>query len=308
MLKFMIILLGLQLYLFSTNINIEALQQEFKKSVIETNIFRKRFDKYLTNNCQNDFECLSSYINRLKQWDTVQNDDMFQNMLKEKYEITTLDPEYWEKVKKKLHSKKLDLKESQFLSVIDLEKQYIILTIWDEVKQTFHYIGKDLISSGNMEREKEIKYGENHYLKTPSGIFKAEIGWRSDGKLNKDNITLGYGHKDRYIFYFGKHQSIRYHTFDKERKKIKDQEKWKLITDEIDLAMHAHKSTKPLGEPYSHGCIRTSDELNRFMDNNLVLHKNLFEGERWLHKYSKAPEYPKNHHIAGEYLIVFDSI
>ncbi len=112
----------------------------------------------------------------------------------------------------------------------------------------------------------------------------------------------------RYVFYFGKQKSIRYNTFDKNHNKIYDTKKWKLITDKLEFALHSHKSDKPMGKPYSHGCIRMSDELNRFLDNYLVLHKHMFDGKKWLHKYSKEPNDPKYNELAGEYLIIFDKI
>jgi len=159
-----------------------------------------------------------------------------------------------------------------------------------------------------MKREKEIMYGENHYLKTPTGIFKSKIGWRSEGKKSDDNVTLGYGKKDRFIFYFGKLDTIRYNTFDKNKQKIKDPKKWKLITDKLSFAVHAHQSSKSMGTPNSHGCVRMSDELNRFLDNNSVLHKNMYKNEKWLSKYSKEPRDSKYHNLSGEYLIIFDNI
>ncbi|MEA3384057.1 MAG: L,D-transpeptidase [Campylobacterota bacterium] len=290
------------------DINIENLRDRFNNEVIETNIFRTRFNNYLKSKCDDNFECFSNYIKLLKKWDTVKEDNTLWSFYEKKAVLFQYDQKYWDKLNNKLLNKDLNLQESQFVSVVDLENQLFIITLWSNISKKFYFIGQDFISSGDIKREVEIKYGEDHYLKTPSGTFQTHTGWRSDGKYKDDNVTLGYGYKDRYIFYFGKQESIRYNTFDKEKNKIKDKEKWQLITDELEFALHAHKSNKPMGQPYSHGCIRTSDELNRFIDNNLVLHKNMIDGKKWLHKYSKEPEKPKYYDLAGEYLIIFDKI
>ena len=302
------LLLVKTLFANTDTIDIQKLRYEFTKNVIETNIFRTRYKEYLTLKCADDFECFQDYIKYLKKWDTVQNDQNLWYFYKQKATLFNFDMSYWNKIESKLYSKNLNLNQSQFVSVIDLENQLFIITLWDNASKKFYFIGRDYISTGNIRREAEVKYGENHYLKTPSGTFKTQAGWRSDGKKSEDNATLGYGYKDRYIFYFGKQKSIRYNTFDKNKNKIYDQEKWQLITDELEFALHAHTSSKPMGEPYSHGCIRTTDELNRFIDNNLILHKNMIDGEKWLHKYAQEPNKPKHHKLAGEYLIVFDRI
>ena len=291
-----------------SNIDIKKLQYEFTRDVIETNIYRKRFNNYLNEKCGEEFACIQKQIGILKSWDTVQNDKNLWNMHEKRSELFENDKEYWHKIKNKLLKKDLYFDHSQFVSVIDLDKQLLIIILWDQTTDQYHYIGKDYISSGDMKREAEVKYGENHYFKTPPGIFKANNGWRSDGKPKDDNITLGYGKKGRFIFYFGEQDSIRYNTFDKEKNKIYDPNEWQLITDKLKLALHAHKSSKPMGEPNSHGCVRTSDEMNRFLDNYLVLHKNMLKDNEWAHSFIKAPKQPKNPDLAGEYLIIFDKI
>lgn len=293
---------------FANTTKIKELQNQFKENVIEVNIYRKRFATYLKKNCDDNFECFKSNINRLKSWDTVKNDKFLKYIKNERLSKIQFNKEYWEQLQYKLKAKNIDFGSSQFVSVIDLEKQYYILTLWDNEKKDFEFIGKDLISSGNIKREAEVKFGEDHYLKTPAGVFTSKMGWRSDGKFSDDNVTQGFGVKDRFVFYFGKQKTIRYNTFDKEGNKIYDVDKWKLISDKLDFALHSHKSSAPFGEPYSHGCVRMTDELNRFLDNNLVLHQNLFDGSKWLHKYSKAPNNPQNHNFAGKYLIIFDNI
>jgi len=308
MLKIILFIL-LPFYILNANtLIIEQLQVEFHKDVIETNIFRKRFNSYLTNKCDTDIICIRRYIDLLKTWDTIKNDEALDYLLEQKSNLLKNDNLYWEKLQYKLQYKQIDFDKSQFVSVIDLEKQLFILTFWDDKTQQFYYIGDDYISSGDIEREIEIEYGDNHYLKTPAGIFKIKSGWRSDGELNKDNTTFGYGYKDRFIFYFGKQNTIRYNLFDENKEKIYDKEKWKLITDKLDFAVHAHVSYKPMGTPYSHGCVRMTDDLNKFIDNNFVFHKNSIDGENWIHKYSEQPTNPKNHKFAGEYLIIFDTI
>lgn len=300
------------IYLQASTVDISKLQNEFEKKVLEVNAFKKRYGSYLFKNCEDDFNCYEKYINLLKSWDSVQNDNSLKMFLETNKKTNSFDKKCWETLQNKLIEKKqknnIKLSHTQFVNVIDLEKQLFILTLWDNSRQKFYYIGKDHISSGNMEREAEIRFGENHYLKTPNGIFKSQIGWRSDGKYKDDNRTLGYGYKDRFVFYFGKLKSVRYNTFDKNGSKIIDKESWKLITDELEFALHAHKSSAKLGKPYSHGCVRMSDELNRFLDNNHALHKSMFKDGMWRTNYTKIPKNPQNHNLSGEYLFIFDKI
>ena len=293
---------------YSTTADVKKLQDQFNKDVIELNVFKKRFGTYLEKSCGDDLKCYKNIITQLKSWNTVKEDSKLKYILSKKIEKIKYDDIYWNNVLEKLYNKNIGLSSSQFVSVIDLDKQLYIVTLWDHNTKEYKFIGKDLISSGNMEREIEVKFGEDHYLKTPAGIFKSKNGWRSEGKKSDDNVSLGYGKKDRYVFYFGRQDTIRYNTFDKNKEKIYDPEKWKLITDQLNLAVHSHKSSKPMGEPNSHGCIRMTDELNRFLDNNSILHKNMFNKDKWLHKYSKEPRDPKYYDIAGEYLIIFDQI
>jgi hypothetical protein len=215
---------------------------------------------------------------------------------------------YWKKAKKQLYKKSKYLSSSQFLTLVDLSKQVLIVVLWDKEAKDFYPIGFDFISSGNIKREKEVTNGDDHYFKTPAGFFNIKSGWRSDGNIYKDNITMPYGKKDSFIFYFGEQESIRYNTFDANNKKIKDPKKWTLITDKLKFAMHSHVSTVPLGTPQSHGCIRMSNELNIYLDNNLVFFKNLYNGKKWTHPYKKPPIKPKNHALAGEFMLVLNRI
>lgn len=308
MIKFIIVQLLLITFVLGDDLEIKKLQNEFIENVIELNVYKKRFSHFLYKNCKKDHHCIKEQIQRLKSWESVQADKTLKTLLKRKLSKTLYDKEYWEKILAKLKTKKISFEESQFVSIIDLENQYFIVALWDNQSQQYNYIGRDLISTGNIKREAEVVYGENHYLKTPAGVFETQLGWRSDGKKNEDNVTLGYGEKDRYVFYFGKHETIRYNTFDKNGNKIQKPDKWRLIRDKLDFALHSHKSSLPMGTPNSHGCVRTTDELNRFLDNNLVLHKNVLNGSQWKHKYAKAPEAPTYYNLAGKYLIVFDNI
>jgi len=291
----------------STN-NVRKLQKQFHQDVIELNVFQKRFGTYLERHCNDNLQCYKNSITKLKSWKTVKQDNKLQYYLNEKNSKLKYDATYWNNLIFKLGQKNIKFNHSQFVSVIDLERQFYIITLWDQTTQKFYFIGKDLISSGNIYREKEIEFGEDHYLKTPAGVFKSKQGWRSEGKKSDDNISLGYGKKNRYVFYFGKQKSVRYNIFDKNKQKIYDPTKWKLIKDELNFAVHSHESSKPLGIANSHGCIRMSDELNRFLDTNSILHKNMIKEGKWLHKYAHAPTNSQYHKLAGEYLIVFDKI
>ncbi|MCW8838287.1 MAG: L,D-transpeptidase [Thiovulaceae bacterium] len=231
-----------------------------------------------------------------------------QRALKRRSEKFTLDEKYFAKAKKHLEKKQDKFTSSQFVTLVDLSKQVLILTLWDNEDKTFFPIGFDFISSGNINRELETTKGEDHYIKTPTGLFPIKSGWRSYGKSNENNTAKPYGKKGMFIFYFGEHKSIRYNTFDKDGNKIKDKKKWKLIKDNLKFAMHAHSTTQYLGKPRSHGCLRMSEELNLFLDNNLVFFKHLYKGEKWTHPYEEPPKEPKNYALAGKYLMVINNV
>ena len=215
---------------------------------------------------------------------------------------------YWQKAKKHLKKYKDKFTTSQFLSFVDLSNQVFILVLYDASVDDFFVIGFDFISSGDMKREVEVKSGDDHYFKTPAGLFSIKSGWRSKGEMLDDNVTLPYGKKGSYVFYFGEQKSIRYNTFDINGTKIKDKKKHKLIRDKLKFAIHTHKSSLEFGVPRSHGCIRMSEELNSFLDNNLVFFKYLYKDKKWIHPYKKPPKYPKNYLLAGEYLLVVNSV
>ena len=292
-------------------IDIKMLQDEFYNEVIKVDIYKKYFHSYLKKQCStNDMICYIQHIKKLENWKSTKSNISLQNSLATRKRLTFIDNSYKIRLASRLniYCKKDIFKDTQFVSVVDLNRQLFIVLLYVYDENTFYIIGSDLISSGNINREAEVKKGADHYLKTPSGIFEVTKGWRSDGKYNLDNITLAYGSKGRFIYYLGKQQTIRYNTFDKNGTKIYDKTKWKLIKDELNFAIHSHKSTAKMGTPYSHGCIRMSDELNYFLDNYLVLHRNFFKNHKWVLKYAQQPQHINNIDLLGKYIIVFDKI
>ncbi len=304
-----IILLSSQL-LGVSNLQLKILNDSFYEKVVKTNIYKKRFDKYLNKNCpDSSSQCYKTYIDAISKWETTKQDEYLQYSMNKSYNKRFISDEYWQKVKLELSSKiTKELDKSQFISLIDLSKQLFILVVWDNIQSDFKLIGSDVVSTGDMLREKNISLGDDHYFDSPIGFFKVKSGWRSSGKILDDNITLPYGKKDRFVFYFGKQNSVRYNTFDQNGKKMMAKDDWKLITDSFEFAMHAHKSIYQLGKKASHGCIRMSDDLNLFIDNNFVLHENILNDGEWLHPYAKAPIEPRFEKLAGKYLIIFDRI
>lgn len=72
--------------------------------------------------------------------------------------------------------------------------------------------------------------------------------------------------------------------------------------------MHSHESSKPMGIPNSHGCIRITHELNLFLDENLVLHKNNLNKSHLLPQDISPEQMPLKIKYAGKYLIVVNKI
>lgn len=237
--------------------------------------------------------------------DFSQNVVVKSNKNRQNFQLPTA---YFQAAKTHLLQREEKFTTTQFVSLVDLSKQIFLLTIFDNDKKDFYFVGFDFLSSGDIQREKNTKAGEDHYVKTPSGLFDIKSGWRSDGKSLDDNITKPYGEKGRFVFYFGKHESVRYNTFDKYGNKIKERRNWVLIKDHLQLAMHAHSSTSTLGTPQSHGCLRISESLNRFLDNNFVFFSHLLKEDKWIHPYEKQPDDPKNHHLAGKYILIIESV
>ena len=201
--------------------------------------------------------------------------------------------------------KKENIHSNEYFSIVNLKKQIYTILLYDRNIDKLYLIGSDLISSGNMKKETEVKYGEDHYFDTPIGVYEVKRGWRSDGKYKTTNkIIQSYGSKERFIYYFGNMHQKRYNSF-KKRKKINNIKKYKIIDDNLNFAIHSYKNKNyKFGSKQSHGCVRMSDELNVFLDNNLVLHKNFFYNDRWKLKYSKKPHNIKNIEIKGAFLFI----
>jgi len=202
---------------------------------------------------------------------------------------------------------KNNIHDNEYFSIVNLEKQIYTILLYDKSKDKFYLIGSDLISSGNMNKETVVKYGEDHYFDTPTGVYEVYKGWRSDGKYKTtDKIIQSYGSKDRFIYYFGNMTQKRYNSF-KNKIKINNIKNYNTIDDNLNFAIHSYKNKNyKFGTKQSHGCIRMSDELNTFIDNNLVLHKNFFYNNEWKLKHSKKPNNIKTKELKGAYLIIIN--
>ena len=307
--KIVLFTLFFSLSAWATSAHIRQLQELFYHKVIVDNIYKERFASFLKKNCQSDdTECQKMILVKLQHDISIENDKKLQQLYEFRLERTLITHRYWENLERFLQMKKKLFTTSQFVTFIDLSKQHLLLLLWHEKHQSFYLIGSDLISSGNIEKEGSVINGEDHYLKTPAGVFSISSGWRSTGKRLANGITLPYGQKDRFVYYFGKQKSKRYQTLDDFGVKYKDPKKWTLIEDELAFAIHAHKSETYFGKPFSHGCVRMSNELNLFMDNNLVLHKKVLDGTKWISRSANPPKSPKNYDFAGEYLIIVDHL
>ncbi len=300
--KIVFIFLFISVIANASNFNLKQIQKEFYNKVFLEPLYNKYYKNSLEDRCKNkEKRCYALQLSNFMQKKYVQNAIKKRNarfILNDKY-ITQLQFHMREEIYR--------LTTSQFITAVDLSKQVFILLLWNHDTRTLEPIGFDFIASGNMEREKEVKKGEDHFLKTPAGFFPIVSGWRSKGKIYDDNYTMPYGKKDRFVFFFGKQKSIRYNTF-KNGKKIKNKKDYKLITDKLNFAIHTHISKKPFGIPASHGCIRMSNALNKFLDNNLVFFKHLYRNGSWIHPYKKPPKNPKNCEFAGEYMLVIDKL
>ena len=299
--KFILIFSLLFTSLFSKNLE---MRKDFLLEVIEIPVYKKRFPAYLKKLCKKDTSCLKEKILNIKTWSTTPKDKKLAKLLKRRLKNIEINDEYFYKIQNKVLKifKNKKIKNKQYLSIVDLSKQVLILVVYEN--DSIKYIGSDLVSTGDMYREREIIFGENHYFNTPSGLFKAHRGWRSVGDLGSDKVSLGYGKKGRYIFYFGKQKSKRFNTFRANKTKIINEDKWSIINDTLQLAMHAHESSYPKGKAYSHGCIRLNNETNIFLDNNLFLHKKSIINNSWKNPYSHAPKEIKYSSYIGQYLLI----
>lgn len=286
------------------------LQEQFQSQVIEKNIFKEHFKTFLNQECIiTDEQCINNNIQRLKTWESTRRNRFLQQDIKKRYQRTLLTPTQTHAIKKHIQkvAQKQSLTHSQFITLVDLSQQRLSVVFYDAPTHDVHIIGTDLISTGNIEKEKEILFGEDHYLKTPTGLFENKKGWRSNGKYNLDTNVLAYGRKERFVFYFGKQRSIRYNTFDKQRNKLTQADNWQLITDYLEFAMHSHESSKNMGEPNSHGCIRITHELNLFLDEELILHQNNIRNGKWTNN-ARPPKNFSDKMYSGKYLLILDKI
>lgn len=301
-------LLCLSTWLFG--FSIETLQSKFYNNVIEKNIYKNHFQSFLQKECSiTDEFCIDKTIERLKTWESTQDNRFLQYRLNERSQEILLTPLQVQKIKSKIQTmvESKNITTSQYITFVNLQLQRLSVIFYEAQTKEVTIIGTDLISTGNMEKEKEVKWGEDHFLKTPSGVFKNLKGWRSNGEFNPVKKTLGYGQKDRFVFYFGRQPSVRYNTFDAHKNKIANPLDYKLIKDDLEFAMHSHESTKKMGQPHSHGCIRITHELNLFLDEELVLHANNLNNGRWTNL-SKAPKNYQEKSYTGQYLLVVDKI
>ena len=300
--KILFILIYIGIFSYLNAYNLKLIQGNFYNKVVLEPLYNKYYKKPLYKACrEKDQECYSLKLSNFIQKRYVKN------ALKKRDSKFQLNDKYLTQIEFHLRENKWRLTSTQFITTVDLSKQIFSILLWDNKDKTLKPIGFDFIASGAIERENEVKLGEDHFLKTPVGFFPIVSGWRSNGKIYKDKYTMPYGKKSRYVFFFGVQKSVRYNSFIK-GKKIKNKKDYKLITDELNFAIHTHISKKPFGIPASHGCIRMSHELNVFLDNNLVFFKHLYRNGGWVHPYKKPPKSPKNFELAGEYILIIDKI
>jgi len=292
----------LSTFIQASSYNLKAIQGDFYNKVVLEPLYNKYYKSSLEKTCKNKKQdCYGLRLSNFMQKKYIKN------IIKKRDEKFQLNDKYLAQVEFHLRSDKWRLTSTQFITLVDLSKQIFIILLWDNDVKTLEAIGFDFIASGAIEREKEIKKGEDHFLKTPTGFFPIKSGWRSKGKIYNDKFTMPYGKKDRYVFFFGIQKSIRYNTFEN-GKKLKNKKDYKLITGKLNFAIHTHISKKKLGIPASHGCIRMSHELNVYLDNNLVFFKHLYKNGSWIHPYKKAPNKPQNETLAGEYMLIINKI
>lgn len=284
---------------------------EFQEDVIELNIYKNYYKTYIKKECSNKgILCEKRKVKSLKRWQSSKANRIIEKKLNERLKQTSMTQQYLSEVRKKIAEViiKKSIKNSEYITLIDISRQLFIVMLYEEKNNTISFIGSDLISTGNIEKEKEVKYGQDHYFSTPSGIYENSLGWRSSGKLNADGVTLAYGQQERFVYYYGKYKSERYHTFDAQGNKIYDKAKWKLISGYLNFAMHAYESPQKLGIAKSHGCVRMSNELNLFLDRNRVLHQNRLDTHLLQGKYSKNDFKNKLNKYSGKILVIVDSL
>ena len=313
--KYLIISILFIQTLFGVEKTLEELKVEFYTEVIELPIFVKHYGLYINAACtKDDISCQLQLVDKMKQNKTVEkNEELQKDILESLFERYTT-KKYLKSITEKLHIQlqEKDLKDHEFITTVDLSRQLFLIFLYDKKQNHFHKIGVDLISSGDQMKEGQIIWGEDHYFDTPTGVFTISQGWRSEGQYKTNRINneeyQPYGSKNRFIYHVGKIQTKRYHVFDRSKQKIENQDKWRVIEDTIDFALHSHNSSSPMGAPDSHGCIRMKDTLNYFLDTNAILHKKFFRDDKWRLRFTKQPDGLKYKEFAGEYIVIFDKI
>jgi len=301
-LRIFLLLITFGVFLQAKAYDLRLIQGDFYNKVVLEPLYNKYYLISIEKKCKNKSqECYGLSLSNFMQKKHVRK------IISKRDSRFILDDKYLAQVEFRMRSDKWRLRSTQFVTIVDLSKQIFAILLWDNDEKTLKPVGFDFIASGAMEREREVKLGEDHFLKTPTGFFPIVSGWRSQGKVYGDKVTMPYGKEDRFVFFFGMQKSIRYNTF-KNGKKMKSKKDYKLITDKLNFAIHTHISTRSLGIPASHGCVRMSHELNVFLDNNLVFFKHLYRNGGWIHPYKKPPSSPKNHELAGEYMLIIDKI
>lgn len=139
-----------------------------------------------------------------------------------------------EVLKEKLNNKEIILEKDQYVSLINLNTQTYYIYHFNYLENSFSFIGKTLISSGNKIRGKK-------YFETPETIIDRTVfkngDWLAEGTDGK-----GFGEKGDRIFWLG-------------------------IQKGIHLAMHTTTpwGVENLGKKYSKGCIRISPIFNKIL-------------------------------------------
>jgi hypothetical protein len=190
------------------------------------------------------------------------------NQLKKSKEVTK---EYKEEINEQIKTifngeqfskSNFDTNRSQYFMLVDAStnKQNMFLAYWDSSTKTVEYSDKATkVSTGGTPRV--------DYYTTPIGFFeqKAENGtYRAQGTKNEHGIR-GYGVKGMRVWDFGWQKGYTNWLKNPELRDIR-------------LQMHA---TDPdqleplLGTPRSKACVRIAAEVNKFIDHNGILDKNV---------------------------------
>ena len=151
---------------------------------------------------------------------------------------------------------------SQYLIIVDVNplEQNLFLSFWDaENKKLLLSDKATKISSGKPDRF--------DYYYTPEGWFEQKLengSYRALGTKNSNGIR-GYGSKGMRVWDFGWTQAYSgWHKTPQLR--------------QIRLQMHATDPDvleKKLGQPASKGCIRVSSAVNKYIDENSLLDRNM---------------------------------